>query len=81
MELGESKDDIFSAIAHDIEKMLLGNPFNIHVKGAGIADCTSLVHSLVYVPNCNGGCESLGGELVFSDKLPVDAGDIHARVY
>ena len=81
MEPGESEDDIFSATAHDVEEMLLGNPFNVCIESAGIANCTSLVHSLVDIASSNRRGKFLGGELVFSDKLPVNAGDISVRVH
>ena len=80
-EPGESKDDILTSTAHDVEEMFLSNSFNIGVEGASIMNCTSFVCSLVDVANSNGGGEFLSGELMFSDKLPVDAGDISTRVY
>ena len=58
----------------------MSNPFNVGVKGASVADRTGFVRSLIYVANGNGGGEFLGGESVFSDKLPVDARDIGTRV-
>ena len=36
MEPGESKDNVFSATAHDVEKMFLGDLFNVGVQGAGM---------------------------------------------
>ena len=72
-ELGESKDDVFSSAAHDVEEMFLSNPFNVGVESTSIANCTSFVHGLVYISNSDGGSEFLGGETVFSDELPVDA--------
>ena len=58
--------------AHDVEKMLLGDPFDVGVEGASIMDCTGFVCSLVDVSNSNGGGKFLGGEFMLSDKLPVD---------
>ena len=81
MEPGKSEDDIFLVAAHDIEEMLLGYSFNVCVEGASITDCTSFVHSLVYIADGNGGGKFFSGELVFPDKLPVDAGDVSTRVY
>ena len=81
MEPGESKDDVLTSTAHDIEEMFLGNPFDVYVKGAGIADCTSFVRGLVHIVNCNAGSKLFGGEAVFSDKLPVNAGDVSTGVY
>ena len=79
-EPGESQDDVFASAAHDVEEMFLGDPFDVGVEGASVADCTGLVRSLVNVANGNGGGELLGGESVFSDKLPVDAGDVGTRI-
>ena len=80
-EPGESKDDIFPSTAHDIEEVLLGYPFNVSVEGASVMDCIGFVRSLIDVANDNGGGEFLGGEMVFSDKLPVNARDVYTRVY
>ena len=81
LEPRKSKDDILSATAHDIEEMFLDNPFNISVKSTSIADCTSFVCSPIYIVNGNGGGKFFSGELVFSDELPVNTGDICARIY
>ena len=81
VEPGESKDDVFSSTACNVEEMLLDNPFDVGIEGASVADCASFVHSLVNVMNSDGGGEFLGGEAVFSDKLPVNAGDAGTRVY
>ena len=81
MEPEESKYDIFSSTPHDIEEMFLGNSFNVYVEGAGVMNCTGLICGLVYVLDSDGGSEFLGGKSMFSDKLPVDAGDICIRVY
>ena len=80
-EPGESKDDVFSSTAHDVEKMLLGDPFNVGIEGASVTDCISFVHSLVDIVNSNGGGEFFGGELMFSDELPVNARDVSTGVY
>ena len=80
MEPGKSKDDILFATAHDIEEMPLSNLFKDHIKGTNIVDCTSLVYSLVYIPNCNRETKFFHRELVFSDKIPVNTGDIGTRV-
>ena len=61
--------------------MFLGYPFDVGVEGAGIVDSTGLVRSLVDVVNRDGGDEFLSRESVFSDELPVYAGDIGTRVY
>ena len=79
-EPGESEDDVFTSAAHDVEEVFLGDPFNVGVEGASVADCTSLIRSLVNVANCDGGGKFLGGESVFSDKLPVDARDVGTRI-
>ena len=79
-EPGESKDDVFSSTTHDVEEMLLGDPFDVCVEGAGIADCTSLVCGLVDVVDSDGRGEFFSGEAVFPDKLPVDARDIDTRI-
>ena len=78
---GESEDDIFTAAFHDAKEMPLGYPFNVGIKGAGIADSTSFVYCLINISNGNGRGEFLGGETVFSDELPVNAGDISTGVY
>ena len=75
-EPGESEDDVFSPTTHDVEEMFLGDPFDVGVEGASIADCAGFVRRLVHVADGDRGCEFLGGELVFSDKLPVYARDI-----
>ena len=80
LEPGESEDDIFASTVHDVEEMFLGDPFNVGVEGASIADCTGLVRSLVDITNSDGGGEFFCGEAVFSDKLPVYAGDVSTRV-
>ena len=81
MEPGESKDDILLTTAHDVNEMFLGNSFNVHIKGASEADCTSFVRCLVNVANSDGGGEFFCGELMFSDELPVNAGDVSTRIY
>ena len=81
MEPGESEDDVFTSTAHDVEEMLLGDPFDVGVEGTGVADCTSLVRSLVNIANSDGRGEFFCGESVFSDELPVNARDVSARVY
>ena len=81
VEPGESKDDIFLSTAHDVEEMLLSDPFDVGVESASIADCTSLVRGLINVANGDGGGEFFGRESVFPDKLPVDAGDVGTGVY
>ena len=80
-EPGESEDDVFASTAHDIEEMFLGYPFDVGVEGASVADCTSFVRSLIYVTNGNGGGEFFGGEMMFPDKLPVNARDVSTGVY
>ena len=80
MEPGDSEDHILAATVHDIEEMLLGDSFDVGVEGAGVVNCTRFVCSLVYVANSNGGDEFLGGESVFSDKLPVNARDVGTRI-
>ena len=80
-EPGESKNDVFLSTAHNIEEVSLSDPFNVHVEGAGVADCTSFVHSLVDVVNGDGGGEFFSRESVFPDKLPVNARDVSAGVY
>ena len=81
VEPGESKDNIFLAIAHDIEEMFLSDSFDVCVEGAGVANCTSFISSLVHVADHDGGGEFLSRELVFSDKLSVNARYICAWVY
>ena len=61
--------------------MFLSNPFNIGIEGASVTDCTGFVCGLIYVSNGNGGGKFFCGESVFSDKFPVDAGDVGTRVY
>ena len=80
-EPGESENDIFLATAYDIEEVFLGDLLNVCVEGASVMNCTSLICSLVHVSDCNRGGKFLSGELVFSDKLPVNAGDVSTRVY
>ena len=81
MEPGEPKDDIFSSIANDVEEMFLGDPFDVGVEGASIADRTSFIHSLIDVVNGNGGGKFFCRESVFSDELPVYARDIGTGIY
>ena len=81
MEPGESEDDVFTSTAHDVEEMFLGDPFNVGVKGASVVDCTGFVHGLVNVVNSNRGGKFFSGEVMFSDELPVNAGDIGTGVY
>ena len=81
MEPGKSEDEVFSAAPHDIEEMFLCNPFDICVKGASIVNYTSFVCSLVHVSDCDGGSKFFGGESMFSDKLPVNARDVSARIH
>ena len=64
-----------------IEEMFLGDPFNVGVEGASVANCAGFVCSLIGVANSDGGGKFFGGESVFSDKLPVDARDVSTRVY
>ena len=80
-EPGESKDDILLTTAYDVEEMLLSNPFNVGIEDVSVMDCTSLVHCSVNIMNGNRGDEFFCGELIFSDELPVDAGNISTRVY
>ena len=80
-EPGESEDNILATTAHDVKEMLLGDPFNVGVEGASVMDCTSFVCSLIDVMNSNRGGKFLSGEMVFSDKLPVNARDVYTRVY
>ena len=78
---GESKNDVFLATTHDIEEVFLNNPFNVGIEGASVVDGASLVCSLVDVLNSDRGGKFFDGELVFSDKLPVNTGDVNTRVY
>ena len=59
----------------------MGDPFDVGVEGAGVANCTSLVRGLINIANGDGGGEFFRGESVFSDKLPVNARDVSTRVY
>ena len=77
----ESKDVVFLSTAHDVKEMFLGDPLDVGVEGTSVADCTSFVCSLVNVANGNWRGEFLSGEVMFSDELPVNAGDISTRVY
>ena len=61
--------------------MFLGDPFDVGVEGASVADCTSFVRSLIYIANSDGGGEFFSRESVFSDKLPVDTRDVSTGVY
>ena len=81
MEPGESKDDIFLLTTHDVKEMFLGNPFNIGIEDADIANYACFVGSLVYIVNSDGEGEFFSGESVFPDKLPVNARDVGTRVY
>ena len=60
--------------------MFLGDPFDVRIEGAGVADGASLVCGLVHVADGDGGGEFLRMEAVFSDKLPVYAGDVSTGV-
>ena len=81
VESGESKDDIFLSAIHDIEEMFLSDPFNVGVEGASGANHTGFVCGLVYISDHDRRSKLLGGESMFSDKLPVYTGDISTRVY
>ena len=81
MEPGESEDAIFSSTAHDIEEVFLGDPLNVGIEGASVANCTSFVCSLINIANGNGGGKFFCRESVFPDKLPVYARDICTGVY
>ena len=81
MKPGESEDDVFMSTAHDIEEMFLSDPFDVGIESASVADCTSLVFSLINVANGDGRGKFLGGESVFPDKLPVNARDVRSRIY
>ena len=52
---GEFEDDVFLAIAHDIEEMFLSDPFHVGINGASVADCTSFVCHLVHISDGDGG--------------------------
>ena len=80
-EPGESEDVIFVSTAHNVEEMFLGDPFNVGVEGTSITYRTSFVHSLIHIANSDGGGKFFGGEVMFPDKLPVNAGDVSTRVY
>ena len=81
MEPGEPEDDVLSATTHDIEEVLLGNPFDVHAKGTSIMDYTSFVYGPVNILDCNRAGEFLGEELIFPDELSVNVGDVSAGVY
>ena len=80
-EPGEAEDDVFTSTTHNVEEMFLGDPFDVGVEGASIVDCTGFVRSLIYIVNSDGGGEFLGRESMFSDELPVNAGDVGTGVY
>ena len=61
--------------------MFLDDPFNVGIKGAGVADCTGFVRGLVYITNGNGRGEFFRREVVLPDKLPVNTGDVATRIY
>ena len=75
-ELGESKDNVFLFTTHDVEEMFLGDPLDVGVEGTGIANHTSFVCCLVHIVDCNGGSKFHSRELILSDELPVNAGDV-----
>ena len=81
MKSRESKDDIFMSAPHDIEKVFMSDSFYVGVEGASEANSTSFVCSLVDITNGNGGGKFFHGEVMFSDKLPVDARDVSTGVY
>ena len=60
--------------------MFLSDPFDVGVEGASVANRTSFVYGLIDVANGNGGGELFSGEAVFSDELPVNAGDVGTRI-
>ena len=68
-------------MTHDIEEVLLDDLFNVHVESTGVVNCISLCCSLVHVTNCDRRSEFFCEKAAFSDKLPVNAGDISTRVY
>ena len=76
MEPGKSKNDILLTTTHDIEEMLLSDSFDVHVESACVPNYTSFFSSLVHVTDHNGRDEFFYGELVFPDKLLVDARDV-----
>ena len=80
LELGEPKDDIFPATRHDVEEMFLHNTLYVGKKGAGKVDFPIFVQGLVNISYFDGNIKFHGGEGVFSNKLPVDAGDVCTTV-
>ena len=80
-KLGESKDDILQVTAYDVTEVFLSNPFDVCVKGINVIDSICFIYGLVHVLDNNGGSKFFSRELVFSDKLPVDARDVNTRVY
>ena len=80
-EPGESKDDVFASAIHDVEEVFLIDLFDVGVESASVVDGASFVCCLVDVADSDEGHKFLGGESMFSDKLPVDARDVSTRVY
>ena len=81
IEPRESKYNVLSATTHNIEEMFLGNLFNIHLESTSVVNGISFVRSLVYVVNSDQGGKLFHREVMFSDKLLVNVGDISTRVY
>ena len=60
--------------------MFLCNILNVGKKGAGEADFPVLVGGLVNVLYFDGDIKFCSGKGVFSDKLPVNTGDVSTTV-
>jgi hypothetical protein len=72
----ESKNDIFLATMHDIEFYCLEDSCDSDVQEAGEFYIPIFVFRLVDVSNRDGMRESFFWEVVFVDKMPIDARDV-----
>jgi hypothetical protein len=72
---GESEDDIFVSTVHDMEDGFLGNSFNVNEECHGIKNVAFLIGGLVDIFDFDGYRKAISGQLVLSNKGPVDTGD------
>ena len=77
---GESQDNILVSQVHDVEGGLASYSSNIEEQGGGKPDYSFRVNGVVRVSGLNGFLEALGGDSLFSNEPPVDAGDTRSTI-
>ena len=60
--------------------MFLCDTFDVGKEGAGEVDFPIFIGDLINIPYFDGDIKFCSGERVFSDKLPVNAGDVCTTV-